>query len=95
MPHGISFSSRSYKLTHWGQAPFKSVDSDTDLVDMMKGKKLEKRQLLAGFLFFFFSVLIVFVALEIFLRVLTAAIWLAVFMPFTFLAIVLFVFLIV
>ena len=53
---------------------------------------LEKRQVVATFLFFFFSVLITFVFLELFIKALTATIWLAVYMPFTFLAILLFLY---
>ena len=94
----------AFKATHWGKAPFQPEEpiNETELVALMKGDKevatagshsLSKR-LLGAFLFFFFSVLIVFVFLEIFVKVLTVAIWFAIFAPFTFLLIVLFLFLI-
>ena len=91
----------AYKATHWGEAPFPQQEpiNELELVGVMKGGLHKKsnglsKRFLAAFLFFFFSVLIVFIALEVFLRILTAAIWLAIFMPFTFLGIVLFIFLI-
>ena len=93
----------AFKATHWGKAPFVADEpvNDTDLVTLMKGNNkvdtssnglLKRQYFVASFLFFFFSVLIMFVFLEIFIRVLATAILLAVFAPFTFLLIVLVLF---